>query len=130
MTNLIESIQLVKVSAENEMATRNTKYFFGTNARYTKLFYEQHQIIKRVEAFLNSLMNKDANYKLGDREYTLDFFFLLDSLQTGKVRGLYLDVKSLRAEMLAITTPENLETFKRLNDFWEQIELSLGVLLK
>ena len=130
MTNLIEALELARTFQENDAMMQRTKQFFTVSPQHGKVFADHIDIIRKLEDFLLTLGNEDARISLTDDDYSVDYYFLVDQLQNGSIRNFYMDIKLIRAEMLALTTPDGLEEFKKLNEFWEKLELSVYVLIK
>lgn len=130
MTNLLESITLVKHFLENDLMIQRTRDFFKVSASYKKIFSDQMDAIREIEEYLLQLSGDSAPFTLCDDEYQVNYMVLVDSIKNGTLNRYYLEVKSIRAEMISITKADTLEEFKKLNEYWEQIELSIGVILR
>jgi hypothetical protein len=130
MTNLLESITLVKHFMENDLMMQRTRDFFKVSSAYKKIFSDQIDAIREIQEYLNQLTNKFSAFGLTDGEYEVNYMMLVDSIKNGTLNRYYLECKSIRAEMISITNANNLEEFKKLNEYWEQIELSIGVIIR
>jgi hypothetical protein len=129
MTNLIESIELVKALAEHEFAIGNSISFLHKDKSNKKAYSEAVDMIHHIDRLLVRLA-EDCEVQLSNADYSVNFFALCDAIKSGDILKAYRSCKVIRAEMLIETTPDNLEEFKTLSEFWESLELSFGMLLK
>jgi len=129
MTNLIEIFQFL-----NDYEPKQIKDFFHQSrnyfcARNRSIYAEQVRYITEVHNWYCELVN-DSGCTLSDGAHSVNFLLICHSLTSKQVSQMHGNIKSIRAEMLAITTPESLEAFKKLNQFWESLELSLQVMME
>jgi hypothetical protein len=132
MTNLTEIFQFLndydQESIDNHL--RRSAAMFSATGQSRSIFIAQIKSVERIESWITSLVVDNSAYELSDGEYSIDFIFLCDSLKEGLIRDMYIRIKGIRAEMLAITTPGTFEEFKQLNEFWETLELCFQVMMK
>lgn len=131
MTNVTEIFQFLNDYDEERRAIKidGSKNLFCTTGKNRSIFIDQVKAIDKIDAWIDQVL-QDGPYLLSDGDNYLDFIFLCDSLSDGRIREMYIQIKGIRAEMLAITTPETLQEFKALNEFWESLELSFQVMMK
>lgn len=130
MTNLLESITLVNHFRKNDKFMQRTREFFKISSSYKMIFSDQIDSIREIENYLLQLSNKSAPYHLTDGDDQVDYMLLVDSIKNGTLNRYYLETKNIRAELISITNAETLQEFKILNEYWEQIELSIGLILR
>ena len=129
MTNLIEIFQFLndyepKQIKENFQSSRN--YFL---ARNRMICAEMVRYITEVHNWYCELSN-DSGYTLSDGTHRVNFLLICQSISTKQVSQMHGNIKAIRAEMLSVTTAESLDEFKKLNQFWESLELSLQVMME
>jgi hypothetical protein len=131
MTNLIEIFQFLNDYDEDSRSNlfKRSVDMFGPTGHSRSSFIDQIKAVERIESWFTSLVS-DSLYTLSDGDYSIDFVFLCESLQAGRIRDMYINIKAIRAEMLAIATPDTFEEFKKLNEFWQSMELSLRVVVR
>ena len=132
MTNLTEIFQFLNDYDEESRLDQlqASKNFFCSSVKNRSIFIDQVKAIDKIEGWMIAAIVDSGIFTLSDGDNDIDFMVLCDSLSDGRIREMYIQIKGIRAEMLAITTPETLEEFKALNEFWESLELAFQVMMK
>ena len=129
MTNLVEIFQFIKEYGNSKELFQDSKSFFCDTKKNRACFIDQINDIVMIESWIGAI-TEEGNFMLTNGGHRIDYLFVCGSVANGRIQRMYLSIKSIRAEMLSMTTSDTLEQFKKLNDFWETLELSLQVMMK
>ena|SRR5690606_10844924 len=128
MTNLTEIFELGSDYAVPNEFLSDTRDFFCREKSKCAL-PEMVEGLNKIRDWFDMAHTKGViNIKHDELDLEFNYLYLMESISNGSVRGLYLDVKEIRAELKFLLSKDNLDQYKRLDDFWEVLETTFRMM--
>lgn len=128
MSNLIYSVDLIKCYAENPSAIDATISFLNGGEAGKFIPTDEIEVIGKIREVLD-LLKADGPFMLSDKRTQVNFLYLTELIKTDFLREACGCITVIKAELLALTTPDTLEEFKQLYEFWDVTELFIRMIL-
>lgn len=128
MTNLTEIFELGSDYAVPNDFLSDTRDFFCREKSRCAL-PEMVEGLNRIRDWFD-MANTTGTINISHPGLDMEFnyLYLMETINNGCVRSLYLEVKEIRAEMKAMLSKDNLDEYKRLDDFWEVLETTFKLM--
>src|SRR5690554_242715 len=110
---------------KNDTASQTLKFLSGKSPNYPQL--SKH--IFEISDFLSQL-RKNAPFSLSNDGVDIDFLALDQAIKNQKIKRYYNHCTEIRTELLQVSTKEDFEIFKSLNEYWQTLELSFRNMTK
>jgi len=123
MSKLIEIFQIAR--DYNQETLWDTTVFFSKPLPRKKAYADVLKHISSVEHWADNVFADKGTVSLSDGDHSVDFNYLIHTLDSGEVKGLYNQVRVIRSEIMMAATKEEFEEMKRLQEFWEAMECGL-----
>lgn len=130
MNHLTEVFEIIRSHFDVPSVLTATEKYFAETSQSKKVYQEQIIFTRSVQEWLNRLQSEGTYNITGFDSKSVDFFYLVEWMESGAMKDMYWDVKVLKAELITMINKDNIEKFKEINDFWEQMELSLSTMIK
>jgi hypothetical protein len=121
MTNLLNIFEYCK---DNEKDLVNESMDFLQKHKSKVLTVELKSRMTDVHRFHVALCAKDT-YTLSYNDIDIDFIHLIEQIQEGKISQYISLARIIKAEMVLVINADNLEEFKKLNNYWDSLQLHL-----
>jgi len=128
MTNLTEIFELGSDYAVPNEFLSDTRDFFCREKSKCAL-PEMVEGLNRIRDWFDMANTSGTiNITHPGLEIEFNYLYLMETISNGRVRSLYLEVKEIRTEMKALLSKDNLDEYKRLDNFWEVLETTFKMI--